>query len=157
MSSPRFISAFGLIAFLGLSGMGCSALPSSVLGVMERADQYEIYRLEPYGAKEPKPGEKVFHNHVVLGQAEVKDAQLRAKITDIVNKGVRQGGTQAKCFNPRHGIHAVQRGVTVDLVICYECSTVEVGDNGKWSTVTTGDVQADLEEAFRASGLPESH
>jgi hypothetical protein len=135
-------------------GMGCSSLPTPVVGVLESADSYEIYRLEPNGAEAPKAGEEVFHNHVILGRAEVKDKQLQTKITDIVNKGVGQGGTQAKCFNPRHGIHAVRGTSTVDLVICYECSTVEVGDNGRWSTVTTGDVQSDLDAAFRSAGLP---
>lgn len=140
--------------FCAMFGMGCSSLPSSAVGILESAEQFQIYRLEPYGAEPPKPGETVFHDHVILGQADVKDSATKEKITSIVNRGIRQGGTQAKCFNPRHGIHAVRAGKTVDLVICYECSAVEVGENGQWSTLVTGDVQSDLDAAFKAAGIP---
>lgn len=121
--------------------------------MLEGADAFKIYALEAYASEAPAPGAEVFHGHEVLAQAEIKDAKVRSNITSIVNRGVRKGGDQAKCFNPRHGIHATQAGRTVDLVICYECSTIEVVENGNTTTVVTGDVQADLDEVFHAVGV----
>jgi len=155
-SFVRYVFArLGVGALCVAAGAGCGGLPASATGVLEGAEQFQIYRLEPYG-EAAKPGETVFRGHVIEARAEVKDAQSKAKITDIVNRGIRRGDTQAKCFNPRHGIHAVRAGKTVDLVICYECSAVEVGENGVWSTMTTADVQSDLDAAFEAAGIPPS-
>lgn len=142
-----------LAALFVLAGSGCSSLPASAVGVLENADQFQIFALEPYATNEPKPTDTVFHGHVVLARAEVKDPKVRAKIAFIVERGVRQGGMQAKCFNPRHGVHAMQGKRTVDLVICYECSAVEVVEDGNATTVTTGDVQSELDEAFQAAGV----
>jgi hypothetical protein len=37
-----------------------------------------------------------------------------------------------KCFEPRHGVRAMAGGKTVDLVICFACSEVQVwSDDGK--------------------------
>lgn len=141
------------VALFVFSGIGCSSLPSSAVAVLEHADAFEIYALEPNGAEEPKPGAEVFHGHAILVRAEVKDRNAQEQITEIVNHGVRKGGTQAKCFNPRHGIHATRGGHSVDLVICYECSAIEFGEDGYFTTVTTGNVQADLDDAFRAAGV----
>jgi hypothetical protein len=38
-------------------------------------------------------------------------------------------------------------------VICYECSALEVVEGGSSKTLTTGDVQSELDEAFRAAGV----
>ena len=153
----RFIArSLPTVMFWGFivgAGSSCAALPSSAVSVLENAEQFQIYRLEPYTTEPPKPDDKVFHDHIVLAQTDVKDANVRQKIADVVNRGVRQGGSQAKCFNPRHGIHALQGGKTVDLVICYECSAIEVGENGHWKTVTTSDVQSELDEAFQSAGM----
>lgn len=140
-------------ALLLAAGSGCSTLPSSAVAVLESADQFEIYRLEPHATEDPNPEAKVFRGHTILARAEVKDANARLKIAEIVSRGVRHGGTQAKCFNPRHGVHAIQGRKTVDLVICYECSAIEVGENNQWTTVTTGDVQSELDAAFQAAGI----
>lgn len=49
--------AIAATTFCAMFGMGCSSLPSSAVGVLESAEQFQIYRLEPYGAEPPKPGE----------------------------------------------------------------------------------------------------
>jgi hypothetical protein len=99
-----------------LAGIGCGSLPESAVAVLDGADQYKIFALEPHAANEPQPGVTLFHGHEILAEAEVKDPNARTNISEIVNRGVGKGGTQAKCFNPRHGIHATRAGRTVDLV-----------------------------------------
>jgi hypothetical protein len=150
--ASRWVRCSALGAFFVFAG-GCSSLPDSAVGVLESADQFQIFALEPYGANEPKPTDTVFQGHVVLAQADVKDPKMQEKIAFIVDRGVRQGGSQAKCFNPRHGVHATKGKRTVDLVICYECSAVEVVEDGNTTTLTTGNVQSDLDDAFRVAGV----
>ena len=151
------VSRWGRFAALGalfvFAAGGCASLPASAVHVLDHAEQYRILVLEPYATEQPKPTDSVFHGHVVLAQTDVKDPKVQAKISDIVNRGVRKGGTQAKCFNPRHGIHASYAGHTVDLVICYECSALEVVEDSRGTTIETGDVQPELDDAFHAAGL----
>ncbi|MDI1444101.1 hypothetical protein [Polyangium sp. 6x1] len=143
-------------AFLALASapvLGCSSLPDSAVGVLEGADSFQVLALEPDHGGEPPQGAETFHGYQVLAKGDVADPKTRERIVDIVNAGVRKGGTLAKCFNPRHGVHAVRGGRSVDLVICYECSALEVVEDGQTKTLPTGDVQADLDETFRAAGV----
>lgn len=61
----------------------------------------------------------------------------------------------AACFNPRHGLRAVHAGHTVDLVICFECLTLEVFADG--AHVQWGDLartqEAEFSALYEAAGL----
>lgn len=145
--------ATALLSVVAASVLGCGSLPDSALAVLHGADSFQVLALEPEHGEEPAPGAETFHGYQVLAKGDVADPEARERIVDIVNAGVRKGGTQAKCFNPRHGVHSVRGGRTVDIVICYECSALEVVEDGRATTLPTGDVQADLDEAFRAAGV----
>ncbi|MDC3960559.1 hypothetical protein [Polyangium jinanense] len=153
MRIPFVARATALLALVAAPVLGCSSLPDSAVAVLEGADSFQVLALDPDRGEEPPPGVETFHGHQVLAKGDVEGPEARERIAGIVNAGVRKGGTQAKCFNPRHGVHAVQGGRTVDLVICYECSALEVVEDGRSTTLPTGDVQADLDEAFRAAGV----
>jgi hypothetical protein len=143
-----------LLTFAAISVLGCGSLPDSAVAVLDGADAFQVLALDPYpGGEAPPPGVESFHGYQVLAKGDVADPKARERIVDLVNAGVRKGGTQAKCFNPRHGVHAVRGGRSVDLVICYECSALEVVEDGHATTIPTGDVQADLDAAFRAAGV----
>jgi len=153
MPTSQVARAAALLALLAAPVLGCGSLPDSAVAVLDRPDSFQILALEPHPTGEAQPGVERFHGHGVLAKADVADPKARERIVDIVNRGVRKGGTQAKCFNPRHGVHAVQGGRAVDLVICYECSALEVVEDGHGTTLGTGDVQPELDEAFRAAGV----
>ncbi|MDC0744471.1 hypothetical protein [Polyangium mundeleinium] len=148
-----FVARATALLLLAASVLGCGSLPDATVAVLEGADSFQVLALDPDHAGEPPPGVESFHGHQVLAKGDVADPKARERIVGIVNAGVRKGGTQAKCFNPRHGVHAVREGHTVDLVICYECSALDVVEDGRSTTIPTGDVQADLDEAFRAAGI----
>jgi hypothetical protein len=69
----------------------------------------------------------------VPGKTAVKGAKVRAAIVislDMAHPGERGHRRSllqsAACFNPRHDIRATHEGKTVDLVICYECFSLQV-------------------------------
>ncbi|MDI1483484.1 hypothetical protein [Polyangium sp. y55x31] len=153
MRWPFVARVTALLSLLATSVLGCGSLPDSAMAVLHEADSFQVFALEPEHGEEPPPGVETFHGYQVLAKGDVAHPKAREHIIDIVNAGVRKGGTQAKCFNPRHGVHTVRGGHTVDIVICYECSALEVVEDGRSTTLPTGDVQADLDEAFRAAGV----
>lgn len=154
MNSTQFVGRLSSLtfgAFCLLSGLGCRPALVPALEGLNRTDQFEIYELEPSDAD--YSGKSGFHGFTILKRANVDDSGAQRAIAEIVNRGVRMGGQQARCFNPRHGIHATGSGRTVDLVICYQCSSIIVHENGQSTTLITGDVQGDLDAAFESAGL----
>jgi hypothetical protein len=143
-----------LVAAPALAAGGCGSLPAKVTEVLGHADQFEILAIEPYGGPpNTAAGQTVFHSYPVLGRAVVTDPAVRERIVSIIDGGVSTTATQSKCFNPRHAVHAVRGGQTVDMLICYECSSIEVYDGGDATILATNNVQAELDKEFAALGV----
>ncbi|HVS36600.1 MAG TPA: hypothetical protein VMS17_13640, partial [Gemmataceae bacterium] len=114
-------------------------LPKEVQAVLEQADQLDVYSLQPPNPPKEKPQVKdVFHEYKVLGKTTIKDAAVRKKLVEEIEKGVANGFGAAGCFNPRHGLRATHDGKTVDLVICFECTSIEIFNGTAQSFVWTG-------------------
>jgi hypothetical protein len=63
----------------------------------------------------------------VLGKKEIKDDKERKKLLEALRLGVEDNfGMVAGCFIPRHGIRLKKEAETIDLVICFQCMSVEV-------------------------------
>jgi hypothetical protein len=107
--------------------VAASRVPEKAAAILEKADQIELYSLEPEpdakAAKDPKA--TYFHGWLVLGKTVLKDARTRKPVLDALDESVGWGA-MAKCFEPRHGIRASHGGKTVDLVICFACQQVYV-------------------------------
>jgi hypothetical protein len=105
--------------------LAASRVPEQAAAILEKADQIELYSLEPEPdartAKDPKVNR--FHDWVVLGKTVLKNARTRKQALDALDESVGTG-LKAKCFDPRHGIRASHGGKTVDVVICFECGHV---------------------------------
>ena len=63
-----------------------------------------------------------------------------------VDSAIREGGRQAKCFNPRHGLRATKAGVMRDLVICFECHNVSIEGEDQMRAISDS-AAASLDEA----------
>ena len=97
-------------------------IPKGAAEAFEKATEFDLYSLDP-GADGVKGG---FHGWKVLGKTSLKGDDVK-KVRDAVEKGRKESdGTQAKCFEPRHGIRIVQEKKTYDLVICYTCFSADV-------------------------------
>jgi hypothetical protein len=133
-----------------------SPLPPDVRAVLEAPETLEIYAVR--GSMDlggmPPPGSDVFHDNLVIDKAPVPDASQRARIGAAATAGLDPSTPVAACFHPRHAMRAVREGTTVDLVICFECHSVQVFVNDKQTdTVPTRDVRAALDREFLALGV----
>ncbi len=142
--------------FASGSLVGCgTVLPPASAKVLSEADTFEVLALDPN--VEP-PSDAVsspqsFHGFEVVGRASVPSREARARIVGIVDDGMRSGGTRSKCFNPRHGVHAVKSGHVVDLVICYQCGEVDVHDASSTKDFDTANVRPSLDREMAAVGV----
>ena len=155
MSVCRFTVA-ALVLVLRPS-LGCAeekknAIPADVKTVLEKADTFELYSLDP-GEESVKDG---FHGWKVLGKTTIKDTDVRKEVIAALAKGVADNdGRAAKCFEPRHGIRVVHDGKTTDLVICFACYQVRVtqGDKRGEGFLTTDSPQATFDKVLKAAGV----
>ena len=123
--------------------------------ILDKAETFELYSLDPKPAKDVNG----FHDYKVLGKTLVKDAKVREGIVAALYKGIADtDGTVAGCFNPRHGIRAGADGQTADLVICFECLSMQAYLDGKrdGGALTTGGPQTTFDKVLRDAGVPRS-
>lgn len=131
-------------------------LPEVVRAVLEKPDALVLLSLNP--ERPDKQAKDDWYGWKVLGRTELKDAAARKVVADAVQKGVKDSdGTAAKCFEPRHGVHAVRGDKSVDLVICFECYQLHVYVNGKRegrTILTTRAPQAALDQILKDAKVP---
>src|SRR5262249_13241443 len=97
-----------------------------------------------------------FHGWKVLGKTAVKEKADRGKLVEALEKGIKENdGTVAACFNPRHGIRVAKGDKTIDLVICFECFSLEVWKGEERSSVlTTGSPQKAFDKVLTDAKVP---
>jgi hypothetical protein len=146
------------LTLVALGAAGCRAagndLPKGVRAVLDNADRFEVLSLDPTRQKE-KPKDD-FHGWKVLGRTEVKDAETRKKVVAALYKGIADSdGKVAGCFNPRHGIRATHDGQTVELVICYECLSMQAYlGTERSSALTTPSPEKTFDQVLRDAKVP---
>ena len=129
-------------------------LPKEAKEILEAAESFELYSLDPAGGKLPKDADG-FQGWKVLGKTEIKDADTRKKVRAALDKGIAQGIGAAGCFKPRHGIRATAKDKSVDLVICFECMTIMVMVGDKAQAVwTSAAPQKTLNKILRDAKVP---
>jgi hypothetical protein len=102
---------------------------------LEQSQQITVFSIE----STPSFGyaKNAFHDYEVLGKTTVTGAAKAALLTRLYNglvppprkDGLKQIGLG--CFSPRHGIRAVHKGRTFDLLICFLCMKVQVYEGNK--------------------------
>jgi hypothetical protein len=113
-----------IIAYFRPDLVGFRVFPPTVTQVLRRAESVEVYSIDPeleYGKSATS-----FHGWKYLGKTTVDGKWLRRRITRSVLTANWECHGGFKCLDPRHGIRVVSGGKTVDLLICFWCSQVEV-------------------------------
>jgi hypothetical protein len=136
-SSPmKFImmSSLAVVLFpvFALSGQSADqGFPDQARTILGKAAAFQLYSLDP--DEEEKPAEKPtrLHGYKVLGKTTLKRVDDSGKAVLTAFELALDKGLAAKCFEPRHAIHAEYDGKTVDLLICFECALVYVYLDGK--------------------------
>ena len=131
-------------------------LPKSVREVLDRAEQIELLSLNP--ARDRKPAKQAdFHGYEVIGKTVLEDKKACRQLLRAFSEGVDDStGAVAGCFNPRHGIRDRHDGKTTELVICYECLSLQIygPDRYKGSVLTTQGPSALFNKVLRKAGVP---
>jgi hypothetical protein len=78
-----------------------------------------------------------FHGYKILKTASVSIVQFRQRITESLFNSIGNGQIK-RCFSPRHGVRAIYKNKTVELLICFECGHVYVfnGKGYKFSSIS---------------------
>jgi hypothetical protein len=142
-----------LSAQLACAGPGAKPLPTDVDALLTKADEIELVSLSPEHLKEKPAGH--FHGWRVLGRTTVKGGDKAAALAALRAGISENDGTVAGCFIPRHGIRATAAGRTVDLVICFQCMSMQVFEEGKATVqaLTTAAPQATFDKLLKAAGV----
>jgi hypothetical protein len=129
-----------------------NVLPEEALAILDKAEHLEVWSLEPIQRNEKDD----FHGWKVLGKTSVKNADAGKSLMSTLKKGIAENdGIAAACFNPRHGVRGVVDGKTVDLVICFECYSLQVFVGDKRDSVrTTGSPQPAFDKILRDANVP---
>src|SRR5262245_43298534 len=113
--------------------------------LVRRADGIELLSLHPSEmlptAREtlnPGGDPGAFRGWQVLGRLRVEAGAGQRQLLQALEAGVDESdGRVAACFNPRHGIRAVSDGHVLDLVICFECFSILVFEDGEKTEIVT--------------------
>ena len=129
-----------------------SALTADVGNTLRRAETFELLSLS--GEQEASG----WHGYKLIGKTAVAAVEVRTRLLNALEGGIAKStGPGARCFVPKHGIHVVSGGKTVDLLICFECSWVRVFSGGVETpavVVTTNDPQPVCDQVLRAARVP---
>jgi hypothetical protein len=132
-------------------------IPAAVEALLAKADTFELYSLDP--TREPGkevPAADAFHGWKILGKTEVKADAARKRLADALRTGAEDNpGIVAACFIPRHGIRLTGGGKTIDLVICFQCMSVQVFEDDKpvKGFLVTNSPQKELDAVLKAAGV----
>jgi len=91
-----------------------------------------------------------------LGRVELTDPAEREQLILALNQGIAESdGTVAGCFNPRHAILWKDGSESLDLVICFECLSMSVYENGTRGEghITTSSPQSTFDKLLKQHGI----
>lgn len=128
--------------------------------VLDRGEHFVLLSLDPTDSglrseSAPTPKE-MFHDYGVLGRTEISSTEERTALLHALYKGIADSdGNVASCFNPRHGIRATLGDETVDLVICFECLSIQTHHKQSGGyMLTTSSPQPTFNRVLKRAHLP---
>jgi hypothetical protein len=133
-------------------------LPPESHSFLLTAEKFDLLSLNPKRVEADAVSltNEPFHRHQVLGQSPVTDRKMREELVQSLADGIKHNRRIAsKCFNPRHGIRARRGTNTLDLVICFECGTLQwYRDQAKDGAFVNGDPEKIFNAALQQLKLP---
>jgi hypothetical protein len=126
----RVLVLFFVSASLQASASG-NILPPEVDAALSAPDSVVLYSLEPLRRSDVESAQ-FFHHVKVLGSVKLEPAEAAAAVgafRDAVSSW-NNLGVAAACFDPRHALSVRSRGHAYDLLLCYQCSQLEILRDG---------------------------
>ena len=136
-----------------------NVLARATVSILEKPDSFVLLAIDPDQRRTAadstnRPAEE-FHGFGVLGKAELRDPRDRAELVASLRQGIADSdGKVAACFNPRHGIIARRGNESVELLICFECLSLQIFGTETNELLTTGSPGKTFDAALTKAGLP---
>lgn len=115
-----------------------------------------LISLEP----DPEAGAQraTLYGFIVLGSMPLKPAEAAAAVAAFKTAIARSDGTSAACFNPHHALRTHVQGHTYEALICYDCGSVEVFEDGRIvGGAAVAGSPVELDRILIAGHVPISH
>lgn len=153
---------FCLLALLPLAACSGSPTesgekPDGVLAVLANPDRVELIALHPYPHQiEGDQEMERLHDYGVLGRNALADSASANEVLALIEQGIEaSNGMVAACFNPRHGLTVTTADAVWDIVICYECLSMQVYRDGERvdGHLTAESVEPQVTAIYQAAGL----
>lgn len=114
------------------------ALPADTRKLLDKADTVELLSLDPTPLGDKEKVKQSFHGYKVLGKVDLTKKADKEKLLKAFYKGIDDSdGSVAGCFIPRHGIRAKVDGKTIEIVVCFQCHSMQVYIGDKRTSVLT--------------------
>jgi hypothetical protein len=81
-----------------------------------------------------KPSDQeLLYEYPVLGRVSITDPELRHRVVAAVKQDLddRSDPDKVLCFFPRHVLHVVKRGRTINVLICFQCNRHQIYVDGR--------------------------
>lgn len=127
--------------------------------LMEGVVELEVFILDPASgwegeekrAKDPSPR---LGRWKIVRRVEVTDAREITLLRAGIQRSIETGGPVAACFNPRHGVRFIRNGQAVELILCFECASMDAKGSPEFegAAISTA-AEAAFYRIFRAHGL----
>lgn len=139
-----------------------NVLPGDVRGVLDNAEHITLYSIDPRRPGDPTlpaPHGKI-QDYRICGSAEVPAGTERKALLDSLYKAIDEEfvpeGTArvVMCFDPHHAIRATRHERSIDLVICFMCSTIHIHDSNKPSVLVSKSAEPTFDATLKRLGLP---
>ncbi len=132
-------TTIGICVGAGLVYLNNSKQPTdfhtSSYDIFKHGEKVVLYSIDPKQTNTSNVKDS-FNNYPVLSKVEVVDPNLQSELKSALIEGMNQNAIAAKCFNPRHGLRVSWGLKTIDVVICFECSSLEVYSTKRVSVVS---------------------
>jgi len=153
---PARLVALGCFVVLVGLALGCRREPLAGINAPEQLTLYSLHPQELSPDEVARAGE-TFHGWRVLGKIVITEPEKRKELVDALNDAMaRRPEIGAKCFWPRHGLRIVDKGKTVEYVVCFQCSRFEefVGEARQRYELLNPDVQPTFDKPLTDAGIP---
>lgn len=151
----RLVTLWLFLALLGLV-LGCRREPITMINAPEQLVLYSLHPAKRTSDETDKIGE-MFQGWRVLGKIEITEPEKQTKLLGAFKDAIaRRPDSGARCFNPRHGLRILEKGKTLEYVVCFECSWFEEYADGVRQPKRTlnSDVQPTFDKLLTDAGIP---
>ena len=151
-----FIAAALACALASCQNPLSKAIPNDGQWILAAPDSFELLSLDPSHDNFDPGAPGTMHGYRILGSTKIADATQRQQLREVLYDAIRHNdGAVTACFNPRHGIRATRGGKSIDLIICFQCRSMESYINGtSTSAIISDKPRSQYEDAIKNAGLP---